>query len=122
MLTLFWIGCALTLGIALVYSLAALEPQLAGQPGDSGRIRVAAAIVALCASSLFVGQLLATIGLTAGWQWSRLLATLVCVVWCLTCIGLPLGLFALNAIWRGRARPAPAPVPPTGPDLGRPGS
>jgi MFS family permease len=114
-LVLFWIGCAVTLGIALVYSLAALAPDLAGQPGDAGRVRLAASIVALCAGSLFVGQLLATIGLTAGWHWSRILATLVCVVWCLTCIGLPLGLFALNAIWRGRSRAAPAPAPPTGP-------
>lgn len=112
MLVLFWIGCALTLGVALLYGLAALAPELASQPADVGRVRLAASVVALCAGSLFVGQLLATIGLTAGWQWSRLLATLVCVVWCLTCVGLPLGLLALNAIWRGRARAAPAPAPP----------
>lgn len=103
-----------SLAVAALYTVAALYPDLAGTPADVGRLRLAATIVALCAASLFAGHVLATIGLTVGWSWARLLATLVCVVWCLTCIGLPLGLLVLNAIWRGRPRPAAAAVPPQG--------
>jgi hypothetical protein len=111
-LVLFWIGTAAVLGIALVYGVAAAFPDLAAQEsGDASRVRVAATVVALCAGSLFLGQLLATIGLTAGWPWARPLATLVCVVWALTCVGLPVALLALNSIWKGRRRPA-APTAP----------
>jgi hypothetical protein len=107
----FWIGTVVVLGVAVVYGLAAAFPDLAAQSGDAGKVRVAATVVALCASSLFVGQLLATIGLTAGWSWARVLATLVCVAWALTCVGLPVALLALNSIWRGGRRPA-APASP----------
>jgi MFS family permease len=99
----------LVLGVAVVYGIAAAFPDLATQAGDGNRIRMAAAVVAVAAASVFVGQLLATIGLTAGWRWARPLATLVCVVWALTCIGLPFALLALNSIWRGRPRPQAAP-------------
>lgn len=111
---LLWIGGAVSFLVAALYTLAALYPNLSSQPGDLARLRLAATVVALCAASLFVGHVLATIGLTVGWSWARLLATLVCVVWCLTCIGLPLGLLVLNAIWRGRPRSAPATAPPPG--------
>jgi hypothetical protein len=103
-----------SLVVAVVYTWVAIAPNLAGQPGDVGQLRLAATIVALCAASLFAGHVLATVGLTVGWTWARLLATLVCVVWCLTCIGLPLGLLVLNAIWRPRPRPAAMTAPPPG--------
>lgn len=108
MLVLFWIGTALTLGIAVVYAVAAAYPELAAQPGQGGKVRMAATVVALCAGSLFVGQLLAVIGLTAGRPWARPLATLVCVAWALTCVGLPLALLALNSIWRAGRQPETA--------------
>jgi ABC-type glycerol-3-phosphate transport system permease component len=104
----------LSFAMAALYTVVARAPNLAGQPGDVGQLRLAATIFALCFASLFVGHVLAAVGLTVGWSWARLLATLVCVVWCLTCVGLPLGLLVLNAIWRGRPRPAAAAVPPQG--------
>jgi hypothetical protein len=110
-LVLFWIGTAAVLLVAVVYGVAAAFPDVAAQSGDTGRVRVAATVVAICAGSLFVGQLLSTIGLTAGWPWARLLATLVCVAWALTCVGLPVALLALNSIWRAGRRP-PAQAAP----------
>ena len=104
MLVLFWLGAAAVLVVALVYGVAAAYPDLAAQPGQRGNLRVAATVVALCAGSLFAGQLLAVIGLTVGWPWARPLATLVCVAWALTCVGFPVALLALNSIWRGRRR------------------
>ena len=104
MLVLFWIGTVAVLGVAVVYGAAAVFPDLAAQPGDTSKVRLAATVVAICAGSLFVGQLLATIGLTAGWPWARPLATLVCVAWALTCVALPVAFLAVNSIWRGRGR------------------
>ena len=104
MLVLFWIGAAAVLGVTVVYGVGAAFPDLAAQPGQSGNVRVAATVVALCSASLFAGQLLAVIGLTVGWPWARPLATLVCVAWALTCVGLPVALLALNSIWRGGRR------------------
>ena len=101
MLVLFWVGALLTLGIALVYSVAAAFPDLAAQSGDAGRVQTAALVVAVVAGLLCAGQLIAAVGLTVGSQWARPLATVVCVVWCLTCVGLPVALLALNSIWRG---------------------
>ena len=100
--------------LAALYTVLARTPTLPAQSGDVGQLRLAATVFALCFASLFVGHVLAAVGLTVGWSWARLLATLVCVVWCLTCVGLPIGLLVLNAIWRGRPRPAAAAAPPPG--------
>ena len=104
-LVLFWLGAALVLGLAVVYGVAAAFPDLAAQSGQGSKVQVAATVVGLCAASVFVAQLLAVIGLTVGASWARPLATLVCVVWALTCIGLPVAVLAVNSIWRGRRRP-----------------
>ncbi len=108
-LLLFWLGTGALLVLALVYAALLASPDIAGTASagaDPGQVRVGATVVALCAVSLFLAQLAAAVGLTTGRAWARLLATLVCVTWCLTCLGLPLGLLALNSIWR--RSPAPA--------------
>ena len=110
-LVLFWLGAAVALLVAIVYAVVAASPGVAGPGGDDARVRLPAAVIALCSASLFVGQLAAAVGLTGARPWARVLATLVCVAWCLTCLGLPLGLLALNAIWRSRPAPAPANSP-----------
>ena len=112
-LVLFWLGAAVALLVAIAYGVLAASPDVAGPGGDEARVRLPAAVIALCSVSLFAGQLAAAVGLTGGRPWARVLATLVCVAWCLTCVGLPLGLLALNAIWRS---PPPAADSPT---LGR---
>jgi hypothetical protein len=91
---------------ALVYLVAAAFPDLDGTAGQDSRVRVFAAVVAAVLTLLFAGQVLAAAGLTLGWPWARPLATVVCVVWALTCVGLPVALLALNSLWR---RPASSP-------------
>lgn len=113
-LVLFWLGTAGTLLVALTYGLVVILPEVSGQAaGDQTRIRLAAAVVTVLALALSGAQLTAAIGLTGGRSWGRVLGTLVCIIWCLTCIGLPFGLLALNSIWRsaGASRPAPSSQP-----------
>ena len=110
-LVLFWLGAALALLVAIIYGVLAASPDVAGQGGDEARVRLPAAVIALCSVSLFAGHLAAAVGLTGGRPWARVLGTLVCVAWCLTCIGMPFGLLALNAMWRSRAPPAAANSP-----------
>ena len=111
-LVLFWLGAAGALGVGVVYVVAAASPDLAGAGQDPARVRPAVALFAACFLSLAAAQVVAVIGLTIGRPWSRPLATLVCVAWSLTCVGLPVGLLAINAIWRpspGGATAGPSP-------------
>jgi hypothetical protein len=113
-LVLFWLGTAATLVITLVYGTLVTDPNLAVQTvADPGQVRQVAGVVAVVAGCLFVPQLVTSIGLTLGRSWAKGMATLVCVAWALTCVGLPVSVFALSAIWRPLkpGRPAPAPPP-----------
>ncbi len=112
-LVLFFAGAALAAVFALFYGAVLVSPDLAGaQPGlDARELRSAIVIVVLCAASLFVAQLAASIGLLRGRPWGRFLATLVCVAWALTCVGLPLSVLALNSIWRGPVNSVGDPLP-----------
>jgi hypothetical protein len=112
-LVLFWMGTVASLAIALAYALALLIPDLPTQGVDPGQLRAVAGIVAVVAGTLFVAQLITSVGLTLGRSWARAMATLICVAWALTCLGLPLSVLALNAIWRPLkpARPSAAPPP-----------
>lgn len=112
-LVLFWLGAFGLLLVGVVYGVLAAAPDVAGQEADAARVRITALVVALCAGSLFVAQLVAAIGLTGGWPWARVLATLVSVAWCLSCLGIPVAVLTLNAIWRPRQRaPAGLVAPP----------
>src|SRR5438105_3208521 len=112
-LILFWVGTAAALAATLAYALAVADPSLPAQGVDPGQVRTVAGVVAVIAACVFVAQLVTSIGLTTGRPWARGMATLVCVAWALTCLGLPLSVFALSAIWRPlkQGRPAPAPPP-----------
>jgi hypothetical protein len=104
-LLVFWIGAVLVLLGAVVYGIAAAFPDIGGSSGADSRVRTFAAVVAACLAVLFAGQVLAAVGLTVGWPWARPLATVVCVIWALTCVGLPVALLALNSFWRSRRPP-----------------
>jgi len=110
-LVLFWLGTVACLAIALAYTLVLLIPDLPAEGVDPGQLRSVAGIVAAAAASLFVAQLIPSVGLTLGRSWARAMATLICVAWALTCLGLPLSVLALNAIWRP-IRPAHSSVAP----------
>jgi zinc-ribbon domain len=111
-LVLFWLGTAAALAVTLAYGLALAVPNLPAQGVDPGQLRTVAGVVAVVAGSLFVAQLITSVGLTLGRSWAKSMATLVCVAWALTCLGLPLSVLALNAIWRPLKPAPPSPAPP----------
>ena len=112
MLVLFWLGTAAALAVTLAYALALAIPNLPAEGVDPGQLRAIAGVVAAVAGSLFVAQLITSVGLTLGRPWARSMATLICVAWALTCVGLPLSVLALNAIWRPLKPTRPVAAPP----------
>ena len=103
---LLWLGAGALFWIAVTYlALAAgwIPPASIGAGVDVGALRGAASVFAVCAGSLAVAHAVAAIGLARNRPWSRTFATLVCVVWALTCVGFPVGLLGINALWRSRA-------------------
>jgi len=89
--------------VASLYAGIAAAPGLAsGVPGglDEGQVRLSALLVAVVAAAFFGLQAVALVGLVRGRPWARVPATLACVAWALTCIGVPLALLGLNALWR----------------------
>jgi zinc-ribbon domain len=104
---LLWLGAAGLLGIAITYAVlaAGLVPSDAVGPGqDVGTLRSGSALLAACAASLSLAHLAAALGLAGRRAWGRLFATMVFVVWALTCVGLPVALFAISTLWRARGR------------------
>jgi|SRR2546421_1752085 len=114
-----WLTALLAAGSGLAFLVAALYIGIAAVPGlpagapaglDEAQLRLTSLAIGLLAVAFFVLQLVAVVGLARGRAWAQMPATLACVVWALTCVGLPLALLGLNALWRG---PAPKPRLPT---------
>ncbi|HYW23346.1 MAG TPA: zinc ribbon domain-containing protein [Terriglobales bacterium] len=105
LLALLWVGSAGLLLVAALYGTLAtglVQPGQIDPSVDPAQVRPTAAVVAACAASLCAAHAVAAIGLMGRRVWARTFATLVCVVWALTCVGLPLGLLGINALWRPR--------------------
>jgi hypothetical protein len=105
LLTVFWVGGAGLLYAAAFYGGLAtglLTPRMFGSAIDPAQIQSSSAVMAVCLASLAAGHAAAALGLMGGRSWGRTFATMVCVVWALTCVGLPLGLFGISTLWRGR--------------------
>jgi hypothetical protein len=105
LLALLWVGSAGLLSAAAFYgALAAglVQPGQIDPSVDPAQVRPTSALVAACAGSLCAGHAAAAVGLMGRRAWARTFATMVCVVWALTCVGLPLGLLGINALWRPR--------------------
>jgi len=114
-LVLLWLGTVGLLLLVVVYGVVAigLAPIRSVPPGaDRASVRAASTVVAVGAAVLCLAHGVAAAGLSARRAWSRPLATLVCATWTLTCVGLPVALLAIDAIWRVRRDGGPAPVPP----------
>ena len=108
LLVLLWLGAAGLLSVAAFYGVIAvglIAPNSIDPTVDPAQIRPTAAVFAACAASLCVAHVAAAVGLMGARPWARTFATLVCVVWALTCIGLPVGLLGISALWRPK-RPA----------------
>ena len=104
LLVLFWAGAVLSLLVAVLYAAIAVTPEAAVTPGlDPAQVGQTALIAAVLAAALFGVQVVAAVGLTAGRDWARVVATVACVGWALTCIGLPVAAVVLARLWRGGA-------------------
>ena len=105
LLAVLWLGAGLLFAVAALYTALALgaAPREAMPAGtDPATLRAGAALVAALAASLATAHAAAALGLMNGRPWARPFTTMVCVVWGLTCVGLPLSVLAINALWRGR--------------------
>ncbi|MGH7910747.1 MAG: hypothetical protein ACREOV_03415, partial [Candidatus Dormibacteraceae bacterium] len=101
----FWVGALVPLFFGLVYTIAALVPGLAEEPGISAaELQETAAFLAAALFMLVVVQVVGGIGLLLGRMWGRIVATVVCAVWMVTVIGIPLSVLALATMWRRTER------------------
>lgn len=107
LLLVFWIGSVVPLLIAIIYAVIAVDPTADG--GASGLnpadVQRSAVFLAVCATVLLVLQLAAAAALTAGQPWGRMVATVVCALWMLTCVGIPVAVLALSGLWRRSGEP-----------------
>lgn len=104
-IVLFWVGAACSLALAAVYASIAASPHLPDLQADPSQVRTSAILIAGWAVALFGAQIVAAYGLTRRRRWAKVAATLACVGWALTCIGLPVAVFVLAGLWRGRSDP-----------------
>jgi hypothetical protein len=102
-IVLFGLGAAAGALVALVYSIIALTPDLPAAGMDPERLRLSAVALAVLGAAVFVLQVVALIGLAQGREWGRVVATVACVGWALTCIGLPVSLIVINSLWGRRS-------------------
>ncbi len=100
-LAAFAIGtCVAGLAVA-AYGGIMLDPQLfSTNPQDAQLERIGAAVVIAYGAVLLVLQVAALSGLATGRDWGRLLATLACLLWCLTGVGLLVAFPILYTLWR----------------------
>ena len=115
---LLWLGAGALFWVAvsyLAFAAGLISPAAVGAAGDVGSLRVAASVIAVCAGSLAVAHAVAGFGLATNRPWARTFATLVCVVWALTCVGMPVGLLAISAMWRSRGNATPVGPAPSRP-------
>jgi hypothetical protein len=108
---LFWVGCLLPLVLILAYlvSWIAPDPSLARTAGlTTDQFQLGSAVFTTFFVLLLLLQVVAASGLTSARKWGKVLATVVCALWMLTCVGIPVSIAALVAIW-GRWAPLPAP-------------
>jgi hypothetical protein len=116
LLALLWVGAGALLWVAALYAALAsgvLSPGSLDPSVDPASVRPVAGLVAAGAAVLCLAHAGAAVGLMTGRAWARTFATLVCVLWSLTCIGLPLGLLGITALWRPRTGRRPGAEAPT---------
>src|SRR5262249_48838500 len=110
LLALLWIGAGGLLIVSFLYGIiavGAVSAESLGTGQDPASLRGAAALIAVCAASLSAAHVAAAIGLMALRPWARTFATMVCVVWTLSCVGMPVGLLGISALWRARPDSGP---------------
>jgi hypothetical protein len=116
LIVLFWVGSLVPLVLVLVYLVTwiAPDPGLARAAGSTpDQLQSTAAIVTVYFGLVLLLQCAGAWALTYGREWGRVLASLVCALWMVTCVGIPLAILGLVGIWR--PWPAAPPPPPPAP-------
>ena len=108
LLVAFGIGAGVAALLALAYTLLLVDPTLAA--GSSVGIRpsqLGAAALAIAALLMVLLQAAAVAGLVRGREWGKVVGTVACVGWALTCVGVPFSLLVVFLLWwRPRSRTA----------------
>jgi hypothetical protein len=106
-----WIVVTLGVGavmaglFGIVYALLLVDPGLTAATG-TGYLSVSQttlAVLALGCAAMVLVQAAAVTGLIRGRDWGKLMATIACVGWAMTCLLAPLSFLLLFFLWR----PAP---------------
>lgn len=108
-LVLFGCGIVLTVGVAILYAAIAVSPTSVPAGMDPASVRPTSIALAVAAAAVCLLQAGALAGMVTGRDWGRTLATVTCVAYALTCLGIPVSILVLNSIWRRRDPPASAP-------------
>ena len=106
-LVVFGFGAVLTACVAILYSALAIYPNATTTTMDPATLRTGSVILASLLGVLCLLQTFAIAGLVRGREWGRVAATAACVIWSLTCLGVPVAVLVLTSIWRSK----PASIP-----------
>lgn len=107
----FGLGIALSAIVSVLYAVIAIYPSAASSTMDPTVLRTGSVVLAAILGVLCVLQCGAVVGLVRGREWGRVLATIACVAWSLTCVGLPVAALVLNSLWRRRQAPGGLTAP-----------
>lgn len=100
-LAAFAIGACIAAIAVLLYGLVLLQPQLLSRNPQEAQVEtVLAWVLVVYGGILLVLQVAALTGLATGRDWGRLVATLACLLWCLTGFGLIASFPILYNLWR----------------------
>lgn len=107
---LLWLGAGGLASIAATYlalAVGLIPIDALGSGADVTALRGSASVIAAVAGALAIAHAVAAFGLATRRRWARMFTTVVCGLWLLTCIGLPVGLLAIGALWRSRSVAGP---------------
>ncbi len=107
----FGFGVALSAIVSVLYAVVAIDPAGVSTTMDPAVVRTGSVVLAVSLGILCGLQIAAIVGLVRGGDWGRVLATIACVAWGLTCVALPVAVLVLNSIWRRKPPPATASGP-----------
>jgi len=107
-MVIFGLGVVVSALVAILYSAIALYPSAASTSLDPATLRAGSVILASALGILCLLQSAAIVGLIRGREWGRVVATGACVIWSLTCIGVPVAVLVLMALWRARSTSPPS--------------
>jgi hypothetical protein len=103
----FAAGAALASLIAAAYSALFAFPELAATGTSSpppqmapSQLRLTMAVISVVAWIMVGLQVAAIVGMVRGRFWGRVLATIACFGWMLTCIGVPFAFLMAFNVWR----------------------